>query len=195
MLLLEEGGELILEAFDGAARLGVLNASSVERVALGANIDLEFRLGATSHEGIAATAGDLGLYIIRMDFLFHFFYSLVYVNDVSSPFSARANAPPNTRRRIVSKNTSAVRKLRHLTAAPSIRTTYFFIILIAAISARGKEPGRSAYVATSRLPFYKFHLKFSIRDVKRRSYRTTAQAAETRGTSPPQGRLSRTRRD
>jgi len=63
--------ELVLKLFNTPGGIDKLNTSGIERMASVANIDFEFRLRATSHKGVAATAGNLRFHILRMNLVFH----------------------------------------------------------------------------------------------------------------------------
>ena len=70
-LLAVFAAELVLELFNTPGGVDELNAAGVERMARVANIDLEFRLRAARHEGVAATAGNFGFHVLRMNISFH----------------------------------------------------------------------------------------------------------------------------
>ena len=54
-------------------------------MALGANFDVDLRLGGTSLDDVAACAGDGAVNVVRMDTLFHSFH-LISGSDVSGPY-------------------------------------------------------------------------------------------------------------
>ena len=70
-LLAVFAAELVLELFNTPGGVDELNAAGVERMARVANIDFKFRLRAARHEGVAATAGDFGFHVLRMNISFH----------------------------------------------------------------------------------------------------------------------------
>ena len=77
--------EALVEALNTSAGVNQLLLASVERMALGANFDVDLRLGGTSLDHIAACAGDGAVNVIRMDTLFHSFH-LISGSDVSGPY-------------------------------------------------------------------------------------------------------------
>ena len=62
-----------IEAVHTSAGIDQLLLASVERMALGANFDVDLRLGGTSLDHIAARAGDGAVNVVGMDTLFHSF--------------------------------------------------------------------------------------------------------------------------
>ena len=65
--------ELLVELGNAAAGIDQLLLASVERMALGANFDVDLRLGGTSLDDVTASAGDGAVNVIRMDTLLHSF--------------------------------------------------------------------------------------------------------------------------
>ena len=65
--------ELLVELGNAAAGIDQLLLTSVERMALGANFDVDLGLGGTSLNDVAACAGDGAVNVVRMDTLFHSF--------------------------------------------------------------------------------------------------------------------------
>ena len=63
----------LLEAIDTAAALNGLLFAGVERMALGADFDLQLGLGGTGLERCTAHAANDGLTILGMDLFFHFY--------------------------------------------------------------------------------------------------------------------------
>ena len=63
----------LLEAIDTAARVNELLLAGEERVALGADFNLELALYGTALEGFTACATDDAFAVGRMDVLFHNF--------------------------------------------------------------------------------------------------------------------------
>ena len=64
-------GGAALEALHAAARVHELLAAGVEGVALGADLDVQLRLGRARAELIAAGAANVRLDVLGMDSLFH----------------------------------------------------------------------------------------------------------------------------
>ena len=62
----------LLEAIHASAGIYQLLTAGVERMALGADFDLEFALNGTALEGLAASAANDALTISGMDILLHF---------------------------------------------------------------------------------------------------------------------------
>ena len=62
-----------VELIDTSLGSRCLLRAGVERMALGANFDVDFRRCGTGHEGVAAVAGYSCLIILGMDSLSHFF--------------------------------------------------------------------------------------------------------------------------
>ena len=54
-------------------------------MALGANFDVDLRLGGTSLNDVAACAGDGAVNVVRMDTLFHSFH-LISGSDLLGPY-------------------------------------------------------------------------------------------------------------
>ena len=65
--------EALVEALNTSAGVDQLLLTSVERMALGANFDVDLRLGGTGLDDVAACAGDGAVNVIRMDTLLHSF--------------------------------------------------------------------------------------------------------------------------
>ena len=65
--------ETLVEALNTSAGVNQLLLTSVERMALGANFDVDLRLGGTSLDDVTASAGDGAVNVIRMDTLLHSF--------------------------------------------------------------------------------------------------------------------------
>ena len=77
--------EALVEALNTSAGVNQLLLTSVERMALGANFDVDLGLGGTSLDDVAASAGDGAVNVVRMDTLFHSFH-LISGSDVSGPY-------------------------------------------------------------------------------------------------------------
>ena len=77
--------ETLVEALNTSAGVNQLLLASVERMALGANFDVDLRLGGTSLDDVAACAGDGAVNVVRMDTLFHSFH-LISGSDLSGPY-------------------------------------------------------------------------------------------------------------
>ena len=71
LLLLQ--AKTLVEAINTSAGVDQLLLASVERMALGANFDVDLGLGGTSLDDIAACTGDGAVNVIRMDTLLHSF--------------------------------------------------------------------------------------------------------------------------
>ena len=65
--------EALVEALNTSAAVNQLQLTSVERMALGANFDVDLGLGRTSLNDVAASASDSAVNVVRMDTLFHSF--------------------------------------------------------------------------------------------------------------------------
>ena len=65
------GGEFRLELLDPAGRIDVFQLAREERMASGANIDLQFLLGAAGGERITAAASNCRGNVIGVDAVFH----------------------------------------------------------------------------------------------------------------------------
>ena len=65
--------ETLFESVDAAAGINKLLTTGVERMALGANFDVDLGLGGTSVDDITASAGNGAVNVVRMDTLFHSF--------------------------------------------------------------------------------------------------------------------------
>ena len=65
--------EALVEALNTSAGVNQLLLASVERMALGANFDVDLGLGGTSVDDITASAGNGAVNVVRMDTLFHSF--------------------------------------------------------------------------------------------------------------------------
>lgn len=78
LLLLET--ETTVEAINTSAGVNQFLLASVERMALGANFNSDFRLGRMSLDHFATSAGDGAFYVIGMNTVFHSFH-LFLVND------------------------------------------------------------------------------------------------------------------
>ena len=74
---------LLIELINTSLSSGGLLCSSVERMALGANFDVDFRRCGTGHESVAAVAGYSCLIILGMNSLSHFFL-LTWTPDAGS---------------------------------------------------------------------------------------------------------------
>ena len=61
--------EALVEALNTSAGVDQLLLTSVERMALGANFDVDLRLGGTGLDDVAACAGDGAVNVIRIDTL------------------------------------------------------------------------------------------------------------------------------
>ena len=61
----------LVEALDTPACSDITLTASVERMALGADINMQLRLRGTCRERISARADNLCLVILRMDILLH----------------------------------------------------------------------------------------------------------------------------
>ena len=77
--------ELLVELGNAAAGIDQLLLASVERMALGANFDVDLGLGGTSLDDVAASAGDGAVNVVRMDTLFHSFH-LISGSDLLGPY-------------------------------------------------------------------------------------------------------------
>ena len=77
--------ETLVEALNTSAGVDQLLLTSVERMALGANFDVDLRLGGTSLNDVAARAGDGAVNVVRMDTLFHSFH-LISGSDLLGPY-------------------------------------------------------------------------------------------------------------
>ena len=65
--------EALVEALNTSAAVNQLLLTSVERMALGANFDVDLGLGRTSLNDVAASTSDGAVNVVRMDTLFHSF--------------------------------------------------------------------------------------------------------------------------
>ena len=63
--------ELLIEAVNASAGVNQLLLAGIERVALGADFNTDLLLGGAGGEGVAASATDGGLLVLRMDAFFH----------------------------------------------------------------------------------------------------------------------------
>ena len=77
--------EALVEALNTSAGVNQLLLTSVERMALGANFDVDLGLGGTSLDDVAASAGDGAVNVVRMDTLFHSFH-LISGSDLLGPY-------------------------------------------------------------------------------------------------------------
>ena len=77
--------EALVEALNTSAGVNQLLLTSVERMALGANFDVDLGLGGTSLDDVAACAGDGAVNVVRMDTLFHSFH-LISGSDLLGPY-------------------------------------------------------------------------------------------------------------
>ena len=77
--------ETLVEALNTSAGVNQLLLASVERMALGANFDVDLGLGGTSLDDVAACAGDGAVNVVRMDTLFHSFH-LISGSDLLGPY-------------------------------------------------------------------------------------------------------------
>ena len=77
--------ETLVEALNTSAGVDQLLLTSVERMALGANFDVDLGLGGTSLDDVAACAGDGAVNVVRMDTLFHSFH-LISGSDLLGPY-------------------------------------------------------------------------------------------------------------
>ena len=66
-------GVAALKALNTSAGVNQLLLASVERMALGANFDVDLGLGGTSVDDITTSAGNGAVNVVRMDTLFHSF--------------------------------------------------------------------------------------------------------------------------
>ena len=78
-------GVAALKALNTSAGVNQLLLASVERMALGANFDVDLGLGGTSFDDITASAGNGAVNVVRMDTLFHSFH-LNSGSDVLGPY-------------------------------------------------------------------------------------------------------------
>ena len=77
--------ETLVEALNTSAGVNQLLLASVERMALGANFDVDLGLGGTSLDDITASAGNGAVNVVRMDTLFHSFH-LISGSDLLGPY-------------------------------------------------------------------------------------------------------------
>ena len=77
--------ETLVEALNTSAGVNQLLLASVERMALGANFDVDLGFGGTSLDDVAACAGDGAVNVVRMDTLFHSFH-LISGSDLLGPY-------------------------------------------------------------------------------------------------------------
>ena len=70
---------LSVELIDTAASLSSLLLACIERMALGADLDVDLFPCGTGGKSIAAVAGYVGLIVIRMDALSHDFYLAYHI--------------------------------------------------------------------------------------------------------------------
>ena len=77
--------EALVEALNTSAAVNQLLLTSVERMALGANFDVDLGFGGTSLDDVAASAGDGAVNVVRMDTLFHSFH-LISGSDLLGPY-------------------------------------------------------------------------------------------------------------
>jgi hypothetical protein len=77
--------ETLVEALNTSAGVDQLLLTSVERMALGANFDVDLGLGGTSLDDVAACACDGAVNVVRMDTLFHSFH-LISGSDLLGPY-------------------------------------------------------------------------------------------------------------
>ena len=77
--------EALVEALNTSAAVNQLLLTSVERMALGANFDVDLGLGGTSLDDVAASTGDGAVNVVRMDTLFHSFH-LISGSDLLGPY-------------------------------------------------------------------------------------------------------------
>ena len=61
----------LVETINTSTGVNQLLLAGIERVALGADFNTDFLLGGTSGEGVATSATDGGLLVLRMDAFFH----------------------------------------------------------------------------------------------------------------------------
>jgi hypothetical protein len=66
--------ETLIEALNTSAGIDELLLAGIERVALGANFDVDLRLGAARLDHVAAGTGNGAVNVIRVDTLFHSFH-------------------------------------------------------------------------------------------------------------------------
>ena len=76
--------ETLVEALNTSAGVHQLLLASVERMALGANFDVDLRLGGTSLDDVAAGAGEGAVNVVRMDTRFDSFH-LISGSDLLGP--------------------------------------------------------------------------------------------------------------
>ena len=77
--------EALVEALNTSAGVNQLLLTSVERMALGANFDVDLGLGRTSLNDVAASTSDGAVNVVRMDTLFHSFH-LISGSDLLGPY-------------------------------------------------------------------------------------------------------------
>jgi hypothetical protein len=77
--------ETLVEAIHASAGVNQLLLARVERMALGANFDMDLRLRGTSLDHIAACASNGAVNVVRMNTLFHSFH-LNSGSDVLGPY-------------------------------------------------------------------------------------------------------------
>ena len=83
--------ETLLEAIDASAAVNQLLLAGIERVALGANFDLDVLFGGTSLNDFAASTADRRLFVLRMDtFLHHIHLFLGFVKGHNTPYFFKA---------------------------------------------------------------------------------------------------------
>ena len=75
----------LVETVNTSTGVNQLLLASVERMALGANFDVDLGLGGTSLDDVAACAGDGAVNVVRMDTLFHSFH-LISGSDLLGPY-------------------------------------------------------------------------------------------------------------
>jgi hypothetical protein len=74
-------GEFLLELIDSASSVNVFQLARIERVTLVANVNFQLRANALGLKLVAATTGDRGILILRVDALFHNSFSVFRGGD------------------------------------------------------------------------------------------------------------------
>lgn len=69
---------LLVELIDTATNLASLLSSGIERMALGANFDVDAFLGRSGYEGVTTVAGNGCLIVIRLNIFAHDFHLFLY---------------------------------------------------------------------------------------------------------------------
>ena len=88
-MLVQHRGKLhavaLLEAVYTSAGVNQLLLASVERMALGADINAQVLLDGTGLKGLAANAVNQSLAVVRMDLLFHGFHLFLLSDAIHAP--------------------------------------------------------------------------------------------------------------